>query len=275
MADIPLGASGRTATQVAKEAALLAGELMSDRFYESKDISYKAPGDVVTDVDKKAEALIRSLLAKEFPDMGFLGEESAGDQADRGYVWIVDPVDGTRNYASGIPFVSTVVGLALDGEVLVGVNYDPIANEMFHAEKDKGAFLNNTKIHVTDKTEFNELVLGTDLGNDSENTVNGMQVVTSLLPTIRALRVMGSSALGLSYAAAGRHDIFYHGSLSPWDQVAGLLLVEEAGGVVTDRNGQRATLYSDGIIASNRQLHAEFLRRTDGMKWRNPTQTST
>ncbi|MGH2543121.1 MAG: inositol monophosphatase family protein [Ardenticatenaceae bacterium] len=272
MADIPLSSSGKTAMQVAREIALEAGDILRERFYQAKDISFKAPGDIVTNVDKESEALMRSILSEEFPDMGFLGEESAGDQADKGYVWIVDPVDGTRNYAIGIPVVSLVVGLALDGEVLVGVNYDPLLTEMFYAERGKGAYLNEKPIHVSRKTEFDSLVLGMDLSYGSDLTLHGLDIAKSLWPRLWTMRVMGSSALGISYAAAGRTDLYFHGGLSPWDQVAGMLLVEEAGGIITDRNGKRANLHSDGIIAANPTLLADFLRRTEGMEWRKPRQ---
>jgi myo-inositol-1(or 4)-monophosphatase len=270
LAGIPLGTSGKTAIQVAKDAALKAGDLMAERFYQVKDISFKGAGDIVTDVDKESEELLRSILVKEFPDLGFLGEESAGDRADRGYVWIVDPVDGTRNYAAGIPFVSLVVGLALDGEVLVGVNYDPLLKEMFSAERGKGAFLNDTPIHVSEKTALKESILGMDMSYGSSLSMHGLDIIKSIWPEMWSVRIMGSSALGLAYAAAGRYDLYFHGGLSPWDQVAGMLLVEEAGGIITDRSGRRATLYSDGLIASSRKLHAEFMRRTDAMEWREP-----
>jgi myo-inositol-1(or 4)-monophosphatase len=257
--------------QVAKDVSLEAGKILRNRFYQKKDISLKGPGDIVTDVDKASEELIRAVLTKEFPDMGFLGEESAGDRADSGYVWIVDPVDGTRNYAAGIPFVSLVVGLALDGEVLVGVNYDPMLNEMFHVERGKGAFLNDTPIHVSGKMSISESIIGLDLSYGHEGTVHALDIIKSIWPGMWTARIMGSSALGLAYAAAGRYDLYFHGGLSPWDQVAGMLLVEEAGGIITDRSGKRANLYSDGLIASNTTLHTEFLRRTDGMAWREPT----
>lgn len=272
--NIPLGTSGRTALEVAKDAALQTGQLLADRFYGAKEISYKGPGDVVTDVDKAAEVMLRAILAREFPDMGFLGEESAGDRADQGYVWIVDPVDGTRNYAAGIPFVSLVIGLALDGEVLVGVTYDPLLKEMFHAQRGKGAYLNDTRLHVTDSTNLGESVIGMDLSYGHEGSLHALDIVKSFWPELWTLRIMGSSALGLSYVAAGRYHLYFHGHLSPWDQVAGMLLVEEAGGVVTDRQGKRATVYSDGIIASSKTLHSQFMRRTDGMEWRKPTRTT-
>ena len=190
MADIPNSTSGKSAMEVARKVALEAGKILRERFYQTKDITYKGPGDIVTDVDKESEALIRSLLAREFPDMGFLGEESKGDRADQGYVWIVDPVDGTRNYAVGIPVVSLVVGLALDGEVLVGVNYDPLLNEMFHAEKGKGAFLNDTPIHVSQKTSISESVLGADLSYGSDGTLHTLDVIKSIWPDMWTARVL-------------------------------------------------------------------------------------
>ena len=263
--------SGKTAIEVAREAALDAGTILIERFTEAKTISVKGRGNIVTDVDMQVERAMFDVLGREFPAMGLLGEESEGVSPDSGYVWIVDPIDGTRNYASGIPFFSVVVGLALDGEVLVGVNYDPMRQEMFHAERGGGAFLNDEPIHVSEKTRIADAVLGMDLSYNDEGASNGLNAILSLWPGMQTARIMGSSALGISYAAAGRHDLYFHHQLEPWDQVAGLLLVEEAGGIITDRTGKRAGLYSDGLIASSSALHVEFMRKTDGMAWRRPT----
>lgn len=271
MAEIPRSSGGKTAMEVAEEVGLEAGRMLVERFHRVKRVSVKGRGNVVTDVDTEVEAAMLALLRREFPDMGLLGEESAGGAAGSGYVWIVDPLDGTRNYASGIPFFSLVVGLALDGEVLVGVNYDPVREEMFHAERGKGAFLNGEPIHVSQKSTVAESVVGMDLSYDDEGAVNGLNMILSLWPGVQTARIMGSSALGISYAAAGRHDLYFHHQLEPWDQVAGILLVEEAGGVITDRMGKRAGLYSDGLIASNATLHADLMRRTEGTPWRRPT----
>ena len=143
--------------------------------------------------------------------MGFLGEESAGDRADQGYVWVVDPVDGTRNYAAGIPCVSLVIGLALDGEVQVGVTYDPLLKEMFHAERDKGAFLNDKPVHISDKTNLGEGILGMDMSYGKEMSMHGLDVFKAIWPDMWAVRLLGSSALGLAYAACGRYDLYFHG----------------------------------------------------------------
>ena len=258
---------------VAREIASEAGDTLVERFHQVKKVTSKGRGNIVTDVDTEVEEKMLETIRREFPDMGFLGEESKGVSPDSGYVWIVDPVDGTRNYASGVPFFSLVVGLALDGEVLVGVNYDPLRGEMFHAERGAGAFLNDGPIRISERMSIEESVLGMDLSYNDDGAVNGLQVILSLWPGMQTSRTMGSSALGISYAAAGRYDLYFHHQLEPWDQVAGLLLVEEAGGIITDRTGRRAGLHSDGLVASNRTLHAEFMRKTEGLAWRTPTHT--
>ncbi len=271
MREVPIGAGGRPAVQVAAEAALKAGEILMARFWQTKLVTFKGRGNIVTDVDKEVETEIVSILRREFPQMGILAEESAGARADVGHVWIVDPLDGTRNYASGIPFFSVVVGLAVDGEVLLGVNYDPARDEMFVAERGRGSFLNGTPIHVSGRASIEQSILGTDLSYNDEGARNSLGVIVSIWPEMQTARIMGSAALGIAYAAAGRSALYFHHQLEPWDQVAGILLVEEAGGVITDRTGKRAGLYSDGLVASSATLHAEFMRRTEGMAWRRPT----
>ena len=271
MAEIPLGTSGNSAMEVARGVVLKAGDILVERFHQVKRISFKGRGNIVTNVDTEVESEMFGILTREFPDMGLLGEESKGARPDSGYVWIVDPLDGTRNYASGIPLFSLVIGLALDGEVLVGVNYDPMRRDMFHAEKGKGAFLNEQPIHVSEKSAIDQSILGLDMSYNNEGAANGLSAILSLWPGMQTARIMGSAALGISYAAAGRTDLYFHHQLEPWDQVAGILLVEEAGGIVTDRTGRRAGLYSDGLIASSATLHAEFMRKTEGLAWRKPT----
>ena len=268
---IPAGTSGRPAMDVARDVALKAGDILVARFNKDIRVSPKGTHDIVTDVDTDVEAEMLATLSREFPDMGLLGEESKGSSPESGWTWIVDPIDGTRNYACGIPFFSLVIGLALDGEVLVGVNYDPMRQELFHAQRGRGAFLNDEPIHASTKTAIDSSVLGMDLSYNGEGAVNGLNLIATLWPGMHTARVMGSAALGISYAAAGRTDLYFHSQLEPWDQVAGILLVEEAGGIVTDRTGKRAGLHSDGLIATNATLHAEFMRKTDGMPWRRPT----
>jgi myo-inositol-1(or 4)-monophosphatase len=178
---------------------------------------------------------------------------------------------GARNYAWGISFVSLVVGLALDGEALVGVNYDPMCNEMFHAERGKGAFLNDDPIHVSDRPNLSKSVVGFDLsyaGGDGAS--NGLQVIQAMLNDVGSTRTWGRRRWEYPTPPLGGTT---YTSTTDWNPGTRwrLLLIEEAGGVVTDRAGNRAGLFSDGIIASSAGLHAEFMRRTEGMAWRNPT----
>ncbi len=271
MTDVPRSSSGKQAIEVAREAASLAGDILVRRFHEIKKVSFKGRGNLVTNVDTEVEAEVSEYLQREYPHMGFLGEETAGSLMDDGYVWIVDPLDGTRNYASGIPVYSVVVALALNGETVVGVNYDPGRQEMFEAEKGVGAFLNGSPIDLSTRTSLADSVLGTDLSYNAEGAANSLDIVSSIWPDMQTVRIIGSAALGLSYVAAGRTDLYFHHQLEAWDQAAGLLLVSEAGGVVTDRNGGAAALRSDGIVVSNAALHDEFMRRTQGMAWRAPT----
>ena len=271
MKEIPFGMSGRTAMEVARSIALEAGNPLVERFHQEMKITVKGRGDIVTDVDTFVESKILNCLREEFPAMGLLGEESAGADFGSGYVWIIDPLDGTRNYASGIPFFSLVIGLVRNGEVLLGLNYDPLLREMFYAERGKGAFLNGKPISVTEKPSINECIIGFDLSYDDQGAANTMDVILSLWPGMQSARIMGSAALGISYVAAGRTDLYFHHQLKPWDQVAGIILLEEAGGIITDRNGRGISVSSDGLIASSENIHTEFLQRTTGLKWRDST----
>ena len=270
MNNSPINFNGRMAKEVAITTAFQAGNYLKERFYAPKKIRRKGPGDIVTNVDIEVEELIREKLNLVFPHIGFIGEETQGDPIDAGYVWIVDPVDGTRNYAAGIPTASVVIGLAKDGEVLVGVNYDPFLNEMFHAEKGRGAFMNDRKLNVSKKKDLGEIIIATDKSRSYEEKCHTLELVKFACQRSCAIRIMGSSALALSYVAAGRYDLYFHSGLSPWDQVAGILLVEEAGGTVTDRTGGKVRLKSNGIIAANRPLSRAFMNETEGMQWRCP-----
>jgi myo-inositol-1(or 4)-monophosphatase len=266
----PDSKSGKTAMQIAREAALMAGGILQDRFGKIEEVSQKGRGNIATDVDRYVEGKVLSVLQEEYPGVSMLGEETGSTGRDdlEGSLWIVDPLDGTRNYASGVPFYSVVIGLAVNGKPVVGVNYDPVRKDLYEAELGKGAFLNGKRINVSKKSKVKDSVLGMDLSYSNEGARRGLELVHKVWPHMQTLRIMGSSALGMSYVASGRIDLYFNHQLSPWDQVAGLLLVEEAGGLATDRNGEPAGLYSDGIIVSNKELHADFLEVTRGMTWR-------
>lgn len=267
----PSGLSGRSALDVALEAAGVAGAILVERFQSGVEVTAKGRGNVVTDVDVAAEKAVIAVLLREYPDIPVMGEEGDPKEmpaADKGWLWIVDPLDGTRNFASNVPHFSTVVALAYDGLVQVGVNHDPIRGETFHAVRGGGAFLNGARISVTKDEHLADGILGLDLSYIDEGAADQLRLVADLWPGMQTARILGSAALGLSYVAAGRFHVFFHHKLEPWDQAAGLLLVEEAGGLSTDRYGAPASLFSDGTVAAGPALHAEFMELTDGMPWR-------
>ncbi|MCI0786690.1 MAG: inositol monophosphatase [Chloroflexi bacterium] len=264
----PKSRSGREALDVAQEAARVAGRIIQDRFQTSLQISYKGPADIVTDVDLAAEKAVLDLLREEYPEFGSLAEESQPVETGSPFTWVVDPLDGTRNFASGIPHFCTVVALAHQGEIVLGVTYDPMRDELFSAELGKGAFFNGAPMSVSDVDQINQAVLCFDLGYLDEKAGLALDLLRSLLPGIQGFRLMGSAGLGLAYAAAGRVDIYFHHSLSPWDMASGLLLAREAGGEVVDRQGQRAGLFTPSVIASNPALIQSFLQATEGHPWR-------
>ena len=265
----PAARTGRPAMDVAVEAAQVAGRIIQDRFLTSLDIRFKGRADIVTDVDLAAEKAVLELLQSEFPDFGVLAEESRPVETPSPYTWVVDPLDGTRNFAIGVPHFCTVVALAREGETILGVTFDPIREEMFTAEAGRGAFANGQPLSVTNKQEIEEAVLCFDMGYVDEKAGTALDMLRSLWPGIQGFRLMGSAALGLAYAAAGRVDLYFHHSLSPWDTASGLLLAREAGGEVVDRQGNRAGLHTPSVIASSPHMIERFLQATEGLPWRD------
>lgn len=264
----PKSKSGKTALEVAIEAATLAGGILQERFRTSKEINFKGRKDIVTDVDLAAEKAILGLLTSEFPDFGVLAEESQPLETDSPFTWVVDPLDGTRNYAAGVPHFCTVVALSHGNKPVVGVTYDPMRDEMFTSAQGQGAYLNGERMEVSENQEVSQALLSCDLGYVDEKAGLAIDLIRSLWPDVISLRLMGSSALGVAYAAANRVDLYFHHSLSPWDIASGHVLVQEAGGVIVDKQGQPANLRTPSVIASNQTLVNDFLKRTDGHPWR-------
>ncbi len=266
--ELPRAASGRSARDVAEEACRLAGGILRQRFQSKMDITYKGRGNLTTDVDHQVQAAVLGLLRREFPAVGSLAEEAPDVEPTTEYYWVVDPLDGTRNFATGVPFFSVVVALARRGEVVLGLTYDPMRDELFVGERGGGATLNGKPMAVSKRERLEDCTIGFDLGYDNAKALTALQLMQRLWPGMQTIRIMGSSALGLAYAAAGRIDLYFHHALSPWDVAAGLVLAPEAGGVYTDKHGGPSGLRSDGLIVSNRALHAEFLKATEGSEWR-------
>lgn len=257
---LPIGVSGRPALEVARRSAEEAGRLALASFRRPQPVTVKGRGNVVTATDFEMEACLRDGLTREFPEHGLLSEETASTTALDGWVWVVDPLDGSRNYVSGIPFFCINIALCLNGEPLLALTYDPIHDEGFHAERGGGAYLNDAPICVSAKPSVQASVFAMDLGYDDERAAAALALIGRLFPGLQSVRIPGSAALGLAYAACGRYDLFVHHYLFPWDLAAGMLLVSEAGGVISDREGRAVSVMSKVVVAGGRDVHADFLR---------------
>ncbi len=260
MTTLPVSKSGKSALEVAAEAARKAGVILKTHFRQDRQVKFKGRANVVTDVDLQSEKALKSFLQTEFPGHNILSEESKPITGDSSYKWILDPLDGTNNYSFGIPFFAVVIALTKGKEVLLGIVYDPLRDELFSAQKGKGAVLNNSTIHVTRKRTVKESLIGLDLGYVDEKGKKSLEFITSLWPNMYAYRIMGSAALGMAYTACGRLDLYFHLLLYPWELACGSLLVTEAGGVVTDLQGNPLKTWENSAIASNKSIHADFLK---------------
>lgn len=239
------------------DAAVRAGVIHRRYFRHQPAVQKKGPIDLVTTADLEAEADVRSLIATRFPDHAVLGEEGppSGD-ADARYRWIVDPLDGTTNFAHGIAFFCISIALEIDGELQVAVVYDPLAEELFTAERAGGARLNGHLISVSSTSALDDALLCTGFPYTiHDRRGHQLDVFAAFLSRARAVRRLGSAALDLCYVAAGRFDGFWEEHLNPWDMAAGVLIVQEAGGRVSRYDGSAFSLRGGQIVASNGALH--------------------
>jgi myo-inositol-1(or 4)-monophosphatase len=246
---LPLSRNNREALKVATQAVRDAGAIIKAHFSKEKRVQSKGKRNFATDVDLLSEQSIIGLLSEEYPDHHILGEESGRTGGTSDYCWIIDPLDGTTNYAYGIPFLATSLGLTCKDEVVLGMIYDPMRDELFWAQKGRGAFLNDSEISIVSTGIPETTVIGFDLGYNDARTREMLSRINAFWSGEMVLRLMGSAALGLAYAACGRLDIYFHASIYPWDMAGGILLIREAGGEVRDWQGNPATLWDDRIIA--------------------------
>lgn len=244
---------------VAISAARRAGKAVLD--LSSKDIHYekKNPFDILADADLASEKIIIDILKKEFPNHSFLAEESGEDFNDRDNIWIIDPVDGTINYAKGFEEYCVPIGYEKAGELVLGVIYQPKLDRMFTAEKGKGAFLNGARITVSAEKTMLDCLLSFDNTSMVDIRRKNMRIIDGMLDKVRQIRVLGSSALALSRIAYGQFDLYFKSAFNYWDYAAAVVILEEAGGKVTDFTGNKIGKDSPNIAASNGILHAQFL----------------
>jgi myo-inositol-1(or 4)-monophosphatase len=244
-----------------------AGALLRERIDDRHTVQYKGEINLVTEADHLSEALIVERIRKSFPDHGILAEESQETANGSGFRWIIDPLDGTTNYAHGYPVFCVSIALEVEGEIRLGAVYNPMLDEMFIAEKGAGAFLHGRRLKVSQTAELSRSLLATGFPYDiRDNRDNNINYFEAMALNTQAVRRAGSAALDLAYLAAGRFDGFWELKLMPWDMAAGWLLVEEAGGVVTDLQGDPFALHLPHILASNGLIHTEMSRllaRTD------------
>ena len=243
------------------EIAIEAGEIIKRGISADKHINYKGRIDMVTDFDVRVETFLKEKLAVLFPQHEMVGEESAKSiQKREGNAIYIDPIDGTTNFIHGFPFVSISIGVYSDGEGRYGVVYNPILNELFTASKGGGAFLNGNKIEVSKTPCLEQSLCATGFPYAKDNIPFLMKMLEKTLITTRGIRRAGSAALDLCYVAKGVFDLYYETTLKPWDISAGIIIVREAGGIVTNLDGSFQDLASDTIIASNGLVHDEFLK---------------
>ena len=219
----------------------------------------------VTEADHASEKAIFEVIKNDFPDHFILSEEAGEIKMDSEYKWIIDPIDGTINFANGIPICCVSIGVQHKGKIIMGAVYNPLMNEFYFAEKGLGATLNNKKISVSNKTEVVNSCLVTGFPYTYLDTPNGpLQVFEKLIRKGVPVRRLGSAAIDLCWVAAGRFDGFYEHKLQAWDSAAGFLMVEEAGGKVTDYEGNYYDVYQPHILATNGKIHKEMLGIING-----------
>lgn len=253
----------------AKAYAKEAGQLIVKHMGNLGTIEQKKnASDLVTEVDKMSEELLRSKIEQDYPDHWILSEEDTGQSNayeqfqhhGSGYGWIIDPIDGTTNFIHGIPHFSISIGIVKEGEPIIGIVYNPVTDELYSAVKSYGAYLNGRSLRVGKEATLTEAVLAT--GFQAYDWKSGSRVVRQidqLAGKSRNVRLIGAASLDLCWIALGRITGFWHEGLNPWDVAAGMLILTEAGGSVTDKDRNPYRLYHDSLVASNTLIHDEFL----------------
>ncbi|KXW55291.1 inositol monophosphatase [Ferrovum sp. PN-J185] len=246
-----------TAVKAARRAGHIINRAALD--LERLKVAKKGPADYVSEIDKMAEEAIISVLQDAYPDHSFLGEES-GALGQSDYQWIIDPIDGTTNFIHGFPMYAVSIALAHKGVLTQGVIYDPVKNDLFTATRGAGAYLNERRIRVSQQIKMEDALIGSGFPYSSmENQERYMRMLSVIMRESAGIRRPGSAALDLAYVAAGRYDGFWELGLKPWDMAAGVLLIQEAGGLVTDLDGEQRYLETGHIVAGNPKIFSQLL----------------
>ena len=242
------------------QAAVASGAFIKRSLGKVKSVTYKGRINIVTDVDKKAERIVISHIKKHFPGHSILSEESAPEKTDSRYRWVIDPIDGTTNFAHSFPFFCVSIGLEADNEVVLGVVYDPMREEIFSAERGRGAFLNGKRIRVSKVKKLKDGLIATGFTYEiTRSHRNNIENFSRVLMAAQAIRRAGSAALDLCYVACGRFDGFWELDLHPWDSAAGSIIVREAEGCVTRFDGSPYRHFNKDILATNGYIHPRMV----------------
>jgi myo-inositol-1(or 4)-monophosphatase len=245
-------------------AARKAGRSLKRDFGEVEhlQVSLKGPANFVTAADRRIEEVLHAELTKARPGYGFLGEEGGRQEgSDKSHCWIVDPLDGTTNFLHGIPQFAITIGLERDGVIVAGVIYNPANEEVFTAERGKGAFLNDKRMRVAGRRRMDEAVIACGLPHLGRGDLGLFRrEFAAVQQQVAGLRRFGAASLDLAWVAAGRFDALWERDLSPWDMAAGILMVREAGGFVTDCDDEDAMFAKKQIVAGNEFIHKEMIR---------------
>lgn len=255
--------------RVARDAALTAGRLLRENVNGIRQVSYKGEINLVTEMDRLSEKTVVSAILSAFPEHGILAEEEARIENSSEFLWIIDPLDGTTNYAHGYPSFSVSIGLQRQGDLAVGVVYDPMRDELFTAVKGGGAFLNGKPIRVSTNDSLIRSLIATGFPYDrTRSRENNLNYFNALIMASQEVRRSGSASLDLCSLAVGRLDGYWELKLNPWDIAAGALIVREAGGMVSDFSGVRFSIHDKEIIASNGRIHGQMLEIIHEVKGR-------
>ncbi len=242
--------------EIAIKAAHEGGRVLLQKFGGVLDVGFKGAIDLVTEADRAAEEAVVGIIRHTFPRHAVLAEEAEHGLSEGEYRWIIDPLDGTTNYTHGFPWFAVSIGLEVEGEIVLGVVYNPFHQELFVAERGRGAFLNDIQIRVSSVASLDAALLATGFPYDRKHSaVNNYDHFVNFQQTAQACRRAGSASLDLAYLAAGRLDGFWEMKLKPWDVAAGKVLVEEAGGRISDFDGSPLDIKGKECLASNGMIH--------------------
>lgn len=243
--------------EIAKEA----GEIIKEGFGTNLSIDFKTDeANLVTNIDKASEKLIMDFIRKEYPTHSIIAEESGKSENYSEYTWVIDPLDGTTNFAHKLPIFSVSIGLQKHGETIIGVIYDVMRDVVYSAEKGAGTFENSKRVYVNSNSILSQSLLVTGFAYNREDEYRAaVKIFANMLTASRGVRRLGSAAIDYCYVANGVFEGFWEANLAPWDVCAGLLLVEEAGGRTSDFNGEKVNMYSKSFLATNGKVHSKVL----------------